>query len=80
MLLCNIKIWMDDLQKTIEVGIFPDFSGNGALRWRAWWSDVMRTPPPRSNEEALARDWMFPKWATVRKDGNYWRIGTWIHG
>lgn len=79
MLMCKIHVVPDKGARLVEVDIFPDFSGKGALRWRSWWESTIRTIPPRSNKEAIDREWKLPKFATIRKDGNYWRIGTWIH-
>lgn len=79
MILCKVHVVPDKSGRLTEIQLFPDFSGKGALRWRSWWETTMRTLPPRSNGEALSREWSLPKYATIRKDGNYWRIGTWIH-
>ncbi len=79
MIQCCITVAPDKRKCLEDILIYPDFSGKGALRWRSWWQTTIRTIPPRSNQEALEREWSLPKFATIRKDGSYWRIGTWIH-
>jgi len=79
MVLCKVYVVPDKTVNLTEIQLYPDFSGKRALWWRAWWQSTIRTIPPRTNEEALSREWKLPKFATIRKEGNYWRIGTWIH-